>query len=62
MRFAGYRLDKRRGTIIQIPRSLSSGAAASAHKIKVANKKAKPFHLCIGTQAVNGVSIRVGKG
>ncbi|MEJ2188043.1 MAG: hypothetical protein P8Y93_01275 [Acidobacteriota bacterium] len=31
-------------------------------KVKLANKKLPPFHLGIETQAVNGVSVRVGKG
>ena len=31
-------------------------------KVKLANKKSPPIHLAIETQAVNGVSVRVGKG
>jgi len=31
-------------------------------KVKVANKKSPAIHLWIETQAVNGVSVRVGKG
>ncbi len=31
-------------------------------KVKLANKKSPTFHLAIETQAVNGVSVRVGKG
>jgi hypothetical protein len=31
-------------------------------RVKLANKKLPPFHLGIETQAVNGVSVRVGKG
>lgn len=30
-------------------------------KVKVTNKKMKPLHIGIETQAVNGVSVRVGK-
>ena len=30
--------------------------------VKLQNKKSPPFHLGIETQAVNGVSVRVGKG
>jgi len=31
-------------------------------KVKLANKKSPTIHLAIETQAVNGVSVRVGKG
>ena len=31
-------------------------------KVKVANKKSPAIHLSIETQAVNGVSVRIGKG
>jgi hypothetical protein len=31
-------------------------------KVKLANKKSPSIHLAIETQAVNGVSVRVGKG
>ena len=31
-------------------------------KVKVANKKSPAIHLAIETQAINGVSVRVGKG
>ena len=30
--------------------------------VKLQNKKSPPFYLGIETQAVNGVSVRVGKG
>jgi hypothetical protein len=37
-------------------------ASGNTVKVKLANKKSPPINLGIETQAVNGVSVRVGKG